>query len=119
MEVSLDKRIEVANNLSAGTRRLAASGNIVLWSIAIAVLIVLVASSITRQMLSQAQARVAQADDTVRALENNERRIDRHWGHVHVQPFGGGNAVWLSPGYDLTRMRCKTFACYRIDKISE
>ena len=119
MDGSLDKRVEVANGLAAGTRRLAASANIVQWAIVIAVVIVSIASLISRHMVAEAQNRVEKPESEVQALENNERRLETKWGHVHVTPFAGGHAVWLSPGYDLTRLRCKTLACYRIDKVSE
>lgn len=119
MDGSLDKRVVVANRLAAGTRRLATSARIVQWAMVVAVLIVTIASLISRHMVAQAQSRVAQAESEVQALENNGRRLETHWGHVHVTPFAGGRAVWLSAGYDLTRLRCKALACYRIDKVSE
>ena len=119
MDGSLDKRIKVANRLAAGTRRLAASANIVQWAIVMAVLVVSIASLISRHTVAQAQNRIAQAESEVQALENNERRLETHWGHVHVTAFAGGHEVWLSPGYGLTRLRCKALACYRIDKISQ
>jgi outer membrane murein-binding lipoprotein Lpp len=123
---ALEERLLLTNKLAGGTRRLATSGKIVLYATVAAVAIVMIGMLIAHQMIGQAQGRVAQLNGRISALhrdidalKNDERRIDSHWGHVHVTPYAGGNAVWLTSGYELTPLHCKTLACYRIDKVPQ